>query len=145
MTFIIVDVEADGPIPAEFSMVCFGAARVDEQLDATFYALRPSTSLPLQLAPHHAPTCNFSSQFGWPVFLGSGHEYLPVRLVRLLKERQESTAALEIKLAHDVVDQKHRWPAMNKREVLRLRHLKGHRKRALLAFAGKLRRRPVIQ
>jgi hypothetical protein len=25
MGYIIVDVEADGPIPAEFSMVCFGA------------------------------------------------------------------------------------------------------------------------
>ena len=24
MSFIIVDVESDGPIPAEFSMVCFG-------------------------------------------------------------------------------------------------------------------------
>ncbi len=37
MSFIIVDVEADGPIPAEFSIVCFGAVRVDEQLDTTFY------------------------------------------------------------------------------------------------------------
>ena len=25
MSFVVVDVEADGPIPAEFSMVCFGA------------------------------------------------------------------------------------------------------------------------
>ena len=37
MTFIIVDVESDGPIPAEFSMVCFGAVRFDERLDQTFY------------------------------------------------------------------------------------------------------------
>ncbi len=25
MSYVIVDVEADGPIPGEFSMVCFGA------------------------------------------------------------------------------------------------------------------------
>jgi hypothetical protein len=37
--FIIVDVEADGPIPSEFSMVCFGAVCLDKkmQLDKTFY------------------------------------------------------------------------------------------------------------
>jgi hypothetical protein len=33
----IVDVEADGPIPAEYSMVCFGAVRFDEHLDKSFY------------------------------------------------------------------------------------------------------------
>jgi len=27
MSFIIVDVESDGPIPAEFSMVCFGVLK----------------------------------------------------------------------------------------------------------------------
>ncbi len=37
MSFIIVDVEADGPIPAEFSMVCFGAVLFDERLDKSFY------------------------------------------------------------------------------------------------------------
>lgn len=37
MSFIIVDVEADGPIPAEFSMVCFGAVIFDEALDNSFY------------------------------------------------------------------------------------------------------------
>ena len=37
MTFIVVDVEADGPIPAEFSMVCFGAVLFDEALDKSFY------------------------------------------------------------------------------------------------------------
>jgi DNA polymerase III epsilon subunit-like protein len=37
MSFFIVDVEADGPIPAEFSMVCFGAVLFDERLDKTFY------------------------------------------------------------------------------------------------------------
>jgi DNA polymerase III epsilon subunit-like protein len=38
MSFIIVDVESDGPIPAEYSMVCFGAVLFDEKLDKTFYA-----------------------------------------------------------------------------------------------------------
>ncbi len=37
MSFIIVDIEADGPIPAEFSMVCFGAVIFDESLNKSFY------------------------------------------------------------------------------------------------------------
>jgi DNA polymerase III epsilon subunit-like protein len=37
MSFVIVDVEADGPIPAEYSMVCFGAVLFDETLDKIFY------------------------------------------------------------------------------------------------------------
>jgi len=37
MSYIIVDVEADGPIPSEFSMVCFGAVRFSDTLDRTFY------------------------------------------------------------------------------------------------------------
>ena len=37
MSVIIVDVESDGPIPAEFSMVCFGAVIFDDLLDKTFY------------------------------------------------------------------------------------------------------------
>jgi hypothetical protein len=37
MSFIIVDVEADGPIPAEYSMVCFGAVLFDEALHHSFY------------------------------------------------------------------------------------------------------------
>jgi DNA polymerase III epsilon subunit-like protein len=37
MTYIMVDVEADGPIPADYSMICFGAIVVDKQLDKTFY------------------------------------------------------------------------------------------------------------
>jgi hypothetical protein len=42
MSFIAVDVEADGPIPGDYSMVSLGAVRVDRQLTTTFYArLRP--------------------------------------------------------------------------------------------------------
>lgn len=38
----MVDVESDGHIPGEYSMVCFGAVLVDEQLDKTFYGkLKP--------------------------------------------------------------------------------------------------------
>ena len=37
MSFVIVDVEADGPIPAEFSMVCFGAVVLDLNLKDSFY------------------------------------------------------------------------------------------------------------
>jgi DNA polymerase III epsilon subunit-like protein len=42
MTYVIVDVEADGPVPAEYSMVCFGAVIFDERLDQSFYGtVRP--------------------------------------------------------------------------------------------------------
>jgi len=37
MSYVVVDVESDGPIPAEFSMVCFGAVIFNDQLDKTFY------------------------------------------------------------------------------------------------------------
>jgi DNA polymerase III epsilon subunit-like protein len=37
MSYVVVDVEADGPIPAEYSMVCFGAVRFDDTLDNSFY------------------------------------------------------------------------------------------------------------
>jgi len=42
MAFIMVDIESDGPIPGDYSMVSFGAVLVDEQLDKTFYGrLKP--------------------------------------------------------------------------------------------------------
>lgn len=37
MAYIVVDVEADGPVPGLYSMVSFGAIVVDESLDKTFY------------------------------------------------------------------------------------------------------------
>lgn len=37
MTYIVVDVEADGPVPPNFSMVCFGAVVVEPSLSRTFY------------------------------------------------------------------------------------------------------------
>lgn len=42
MTYVMVDVEADGPIPGDYSMVSFGAVIVREGLDRTFHGrLRP--------------------------------------------------------------------------------------------------------
>jgi hypothetical protein len=37
MSYIVVDVESDGPIPNKYSMVCFGAVVVDSTLTKTFY------------------------------------------------------------------------------------------------------------
>jgi hypothetical protein len=37
MPLVVVDVEADGPIPARYSMVCFGAVVVEAALNRTFY------------------------------------------------------------------------------------------------------------
>ena len=37
MTFIMVDIEADGPIPGDYSMVSFGAVIVEPGLHRTFY------------------------------------------------------------------------------------------------------------
>ena len=42
MPMIVVDVEADGPIPGDFSMISFGAVVVEAPLDKTFYGqLKP--------------------------------------------------------------------------------------------------------
>jgi hypothetical protein len=37
MSYIMVDVESDGPIPHKYSMVCFGAVVVEPSLAKTFY------------------------------------------------------------------------------------------------------------
>jgi hypothetical protein len=37
MSLIVVDVEADGPIPHQYSIVCFGAVVVEPGLSKTFY------------------------------------------------------------------------------------------------------------
>ncbi len=42
MSYIMVDIEADGPIPGDYSMIALGAIVVDPALDRTFYGkLRP--------------------------------------------------------------------------------------------------------
>ncbi|WP_295121027.1 exonuclease [uncultured Chitinophaga sp.] len=37
MAYIMVDVESDGPIPGDYSMVSFGAVLVNDNLDTTFF------------------------------------------------------------------------------------------------------------
>jgi DNA polymerase III epsilon subunit-like protein len=42
MKYISVDIEADGPIPGDYSMIALGAVVVDRDLETTFYAeIRP--------------------------------------------------------------------------------------------------------
>lgn len=42
MTIIMVDIESDGPIPHDYSMISFGAVVVDQALDKIFYGqLKP--------------------------------------------------------------------------------------------------------
>lgn len=42
MSYIMVDIESDGPIPGDYSMISFGAVLVDAKLDRTFYGqLKP--------------------------------------------------------------------------------------------------------
>ena len=44
MSWISIDIEADGPIPGDYSMISLGAVVVEPGLDKTFYAqLRPIT------------------------------------------------------------------------------------------------------
>lgn len=42
MSFFMVDIESDGPIPGDYSMICFGVVLVAPGLEETFYGqLRP--------------------------------------------------------------------------------------------------------
>jgi DNA polymerase III alpha subunit (gram-positive type) len=42
MTYVMVDVESDGPIPGDYSMICFGAVIIQSGLTETFYGqLKP--------------------------------------------------------------------------------------------------------
>ena len=42
MAYIMVDIESDGPIPGDYSMISFGAVLVREPLDQSFYGrLKP--------------------------------------------------------------------------------------------------------
>jgi hypothetical protein len=42
MPYVMVDIESDGPIPGDYSMICFGAVIVEPELQRTFYGrLRP--------------------------------------------------------------------------------------------------------
>lgn len=42
MPYVMVDIESDGPIPGDFSMICFGAVIVEPGLERAFYGqLKP--------------------------------------------------------------------------------------------------------
>ena len=42
MSVIMVDIESDGPIPGDYSMICIGAVIVEPSLEKRFYGqLRP--------------------------------------------------------------------------------------------------------
>ena len=44
MPYVMVDIESDGPIPGDFSMVCFGAVIVEPGLNRNFYGQLKPTS-----------------------------------------------------------------------------------------------------
>src|SRR5258705_583318 len=37
MSYVMVDIESDGPIPGDYSMICFGAVLVSPTIDKTSY------------------------------------------------------------------------------------------------------------
>jgi DNA polymerase III alpha subunit (gram-positive type) len=39
MSYVMIDVESDGPIPGDYSMVCFGAIIVEPNLTLSFYGM----------------------------------------------------------------------------------------------------------
>lgn len=46
MAYIMVDVESDGPIPGDYSMICFGAVIVNKDLKQTFHGkLKPISDI----------------------------------------------------------------------------------------------------
>ena len=47
MPYVMVDIESDGPIPGDFSMVCFGAVIVEPELNRSFYGPVSYTHLTL--------------------------------------------------------------------------------------------------
>jgi hypothetical protein len=51
MSYIVVDVESDGPIPHKYSMICFGAVVLEPSLSKTFYGkVRPISETYIQEA-----------------------------------------------------------------------------------------------
>ena len=44
LPYVMVDIESDGPIPGDYSMICFGAVIVEPGLNRTFYGkLKPNS------------------------------------------------------------------------------------------------------
>jgi DNA polymerase III alpha subunit (gram-positive type) len=60
MGYVMVDIETDGPIPVDYSMICFGAVIVDESLNKRFYGqLRPISE---QWIPESLKVSGFSRE-----------------------------------------------------------------------------------
>jgi hypothetical protein len=60
MSWVMVDVESDGPIPGDYSLVCFGAVIVEPTLGRTFYGrLRP---ISVKWSPEALAISGFSRQ-----------------------------------------------------------------------------------
>lgn len=60
MGYIMVDIESDGPIPGDYSMICFGAVYVNQDLDQTFYGkLKPISD---QYIPEALAVSGFSRE-----------------------------------------------------------------------------------
>lgn len=56
----MVDIESDGPIPGDYSMICFGAVLVDATLETTFYGqLKPISE---QFIPEALAVSGFSRE-----------------------------------------------------------------------------------
>jgi hypothetical protein len=60
MPYVMVDIEADGPIPGDYSMVCFGAIIVEPELNRTFYGrLKPISE---RFDPQALAVCGFTRE-----------------------------------------------------------------------------------
>ena len=60
MPYIMVDIESDGPIPGDYSMICFGAVIVEPGLQRTFYGqLKPISA---QFVPEALAVSGFSRE-----------------------------------------------------------------------------------
>jgi hypothetical protein len=60
MSYVMVDVESDGPIPGDYSMICFGAVVVEPTLSKTFFGkLKPISE---KWIPEALAVSNFSRE-----------------------------------------------------------------------------------
>jgi hypothetical protein len=63
MSYIMVDIESDGPIPGDYSMICFGAVLVESALSRTFYGqLRPISE---RWIPEALAVSGFTREQAW--------------------------------------------------------------------------------
>ena len=60
MSYFVVDIEADGPIPGDYSMVSFGVVKLTKELDKTYYAeIKPISE---KYNKNALTSCNFSRE-----------------------------------------------------------------------------------